>query len=399
MEIKVEKLPKNKVKLKIAILPEEMIKHFKRAYDQLAPSVSLQGFRPGKAPRAMVESTLGVSRLLSEALDSAINEGYIEALKQNDLNPVASPNVVINQYPEYGQTAAEIKNNLEYEMEVEVFPGVEFGDIKGLKVDPPKKETVLDADVEKVITNLLKQKSTFKEVDRAAKMGDFAEVTFEGFMKKVRIDAMCSKNHPVVLGDKSLIPGFEEEIVGMKKGDTKEFKIKFPKDYHAKDYAGKEAEFKLTLIELKEVVLPELDEAFVSAFGQKDEKSLRDAIKENLGKEMEQRYQDDLEIRVIDKALTKLKADVPESMIKRETDRLIENYKHQLEHMGVNLASYLDSIKKSEDDLRKDMRPAAEKNVKVGLMLGEIVKSQKLDPEDQESGKKAIEYLVKELVK
>lgn len=399
MESKVEKSKDSKVKLTITVSPKEMVKYFDLAYEKIAPEAKLQGFRPGKAPRALVESTVGISRIFGEALDMAVNENYINALKENNLSPIAEPSVVIDKYPTYGKNEEEIKDNLEYQIEISVFPEVEIGDYSKIKIELPKKEEAKEEDVKKILDNLLKQKSNFKEIDREAKLGDFVELSYEGSLKGVRIDAMCSKNHPMVLGEGNLIPGFEKEVQGMKKGEKKTFKIKFPKDYHSKEYAGKDAEFSVELVNLKEVVLPELDDTFAADFGQKNVADLKDAIKHNLEHELEHKYENELEVRVIDKVIPLVKATLPEVMVSQEVERMIEGYKEQLKKMGLTFDSYLTSMKKTEEDIRKEMKVTAEKNVKVGLMLGEIIKEQKLDPRDPDSGKKAIEYLVKELTK
>lgn len=399
MDVKVEKLKESKVKLTITLEPKELVRYFEEAFNHIAEGVKIQGFRAGKAPRAMVESTVGVSRILSEALDMAVNENYLRALHENKLSPISSPNIAISKYPSYGLTAEEISTPLEYVMEIQVFPEVKVGDFSKLKIETPTKETAKEADIEKIIDNLKKQKANFIEIDREARKDDFAEISFEGFLKKVRIDQMCSKNHPLVIGEGSLIPGFEDQLVGMKKGDKKEFKIKFPKDYHGKEYAGKEAEFNVELLNLKEVKLPEVDEAFAKDFGQESVEELMSAIEKNLQSELDQKYKDEIENRVLDKILPLVVAEIPATMIDREVERMVEGYRAQLQGMGMNFETYLGSIKKTIDDLKKDMRPAAERNVKIGLLLGKTIEDMKLDPQDKESGKKAVEYLVNELTK
>lgn len=399
MQTKVEKLKKSKIKLTITLEPKELVRYFKNAYDSIAPTIKLDGFRPGKAPRPLTESAIGVTRILSQALDEAINESYIKALKEEHLSPIASPAIKVNKYPNYGQTEEEISNGFEFEMEFLTLPEVILGDYSKVKVGKPAVEDVKDEDIQKILDNLKKQKASFAEVDRTAQMGDFAEITFEGSLKGVRMDAMCSKNHPLVLGEKSLIPGFEEEVVGMKKGDKKTFKIKFPKDYHSKELAGKDTEFNVELVNLKEVKLPEVDDVFAADFGQKSVKDLKDAIKKNLAVEYEKKYQNDLESRILDKVLPLVKTEISDELIEKEIDRMVHDYEHQLEHMGMKLESYLSSMKKTIEDIRKDMRSTAEKNVKVGLMLGKIIEQQKLDQNDPEVGKKAIEHLVKVMTK
>jgi len=399
MDAKVEKQKKSKIKLTIIVSPVEMIKYFDHAYSHLAPEVKLAGFRPGKAPRALIEESIGITRILNDALDLAINDSYAKTLEEQKLNPLASPNVKINKFPTYGQSEEEIKNALEYEAELTVVPDVILGDYSKIKVEKPKAEDVKQEDVEKVLDNLRKQKSAFKDIDREAKKGDFAEINFEGSLRGVRIDEMSSKNHPLVIGDGSLIPGFEDQIVGMKKGETKKFKIKFPKDYQKKDYAGEEAEFSVELVSLKEVILPEIDKPFAEAFGAKDKEDLSNKIEANLKEEMEKNAEQELEVNIINKLLPLIKADIPDEMIDQEVERILDGYKKQLQGMGVNFDSYIASTGKKEEDLRKEMRPTAEKNAKVGLMLGKIIEEQKIDHHDPDAGKKAVEYLVKTLVK
>jgi len=399
MQTKVEKLKQSKIKLTVSFEPAEMVHYFEHALEHLSPGVKIQGFRPGKAPRALLESSIGVTRILSHALDDAVNHSYQEALIQEKLSPISAPAIKINKYPGYGATAEEVKNGLEYEAEFSVLPEITLGDYKKVKVDKPAKESVKPDDVQKILDNLQKQKANFSEVDRAAKMGDLAEINFDGSVKHVKIDGMSSKHHPVVLGEKTLIPGFEEEIVGMKKGEKKTFKIKFPKDYHTKNLAGKEAEFEVELLELKEIKLPEVNDVFATDFGHKTVAELKIAIEKNLELEYEQKSQNELEQKILDKILPLVKVDVPDEMIDKEIDRMITDYRAQIEKMGMKFDDFLSSQKKNEVDLRKDMREAAIKNIKTGLMLGRIIEEQKIDHHDDNAGKKAIEYLVNKLTK
>lgn len=399
MEVKVEKLKQSKVKLIVTLSPAEMIKHFDHAYEHIAPTVKLTGFRPGKAPRKLIESTVGISRILSEAIDMAINDGYVGAVKQEKISPLSSPSIKINKYPNYGETVEEVATPLEFEIEVAVYPDVTLGDYSKIKVEAPKKETLQAEDTKKILDNLQKQKANFIEIDRPAKMGDWAEVSFEGTIKGVKIDAMCSKNHPLILGENTLIPGFEDEIVGLKKGEKKTFKIKFPKDYHAKEYAGKEAEFSVEIVNVKEVKLPAIDDTFAADFGMKTADELKKEIAKNLERELEKKYTSELEGKVLEKVLPLVKADIPVQMIDTEVERMLTGYQEQIKNMNMDFDTYLKSVKKTVDEVKKDMRPTAEKNVKIGLMLGKIIEELKLDVNKPESGTKAVEHLIKTVTK
>jgi len=399
METSLKKLKDSKVSLKVTFSPEEMTQFINTAYLEVAPTVKVAGFRPGKVPRKIVEAQVGISRILGEAIDLAMNEGYKKAILEHKLMPISSPSVKVEKYPSYGTTAEEIKDELEFEIELEVFPEYEIGDYSKITIEKPRVEKPKKEDIEKIIDNLQKQKASFIEVEREAKKGDFAELTYEGSLKGVKIDSMSSKNHPLVLGENTLIPGFEDEVIGMKKGEKKTFKIKFPKDYHAKEYANKDAEFNVELVNLKEVKLPEVDDKFAEDFGQESVSKLKAEIEKSLALELEEKARGELESKVLDKVLPLISVEIPESLVENEISRMIQGQKDQLASMKMNFDSYLKSLKKTEDDLKKEMRKPAERNIKIGLLLGRIAEEQKLDKEDKDAGKKAIDYLIKKIVK
>lgn len=400
MEAKVENLGGSKVKLVIMVSAKEMAGYFNQSYQKIAPTIKLDGFRSGKAPRKLVESAAGIARILSEGLDLAVSENYFKALKENNISPLSAPKIVINKYPNYGSTAEEVKDDFEFEAEVETMPEAKLGDwkkIKKITKEEPKKAT--KEDVEKVLLHFQKQSAPLLEVDRPAEKGDHVDLNYEGSVKHVKIDQMCSKNHPLILGENTLIPGFEDNIVGMKKGEKKEFEIKFPADYHAKEFAGKDAIFKVELNNLRQVKLPALDTAFAEKFGHKNIEDLKKAIGENLNKELGEDAQHKLEETIVNAMLPLLKVEVPEILIEREIERMLGQFSAQLAGQGLNFERYLESIKKTREDIQKEMHPQAEKNVKVGIMLGKIIEEQKWDQGDPEAGKKAINYLISELVK
>jgi trigger factor len=394
METKVEKLAKSHIKMTVTIKTDELKKYYDRAYEKVGQTLKIDGFRPGKAPKELVEAAAGQARLIQEIVDLALEENYPKALADNNLLPVDQPKLSITGFP-----TLKGDENLSYQVEFDNLPTPKIGDYSKISVKKVKPGEPKEADVDKVIEYLLKQKSTFSEIDRPSKMGDRIEVNFDGSVKGVKKEGMASKNHPIVLGEKTMIPGFEEELVGLKKGDKKTFKIKFPKDYHAKELAGETAEFDIEVTDLKEIVLPKEDDKFAEAFGHKDIKTMRSAIKDSLKKEMEDKARQEQETAVLDKVLPKLSVEIPESLIEQETDRMIGTFRSQVESQGLSFDRYLVSIKKSLEDLRKEMKVQAEKNVKVGFLLGEIIKEQKLDVKDNESGRKAIDHLMKVVVK
>jgi trigger factor len=399
MEIKRENLSKGKIKLTITLSPKEMAKHLKAAFDKVAPTVKIDGFRPGSAPRKLVESAAGITRILSDGLDMAVSDSYFQTIKDEKIIPISRPKIVINRYPHYGQTEEEIKEEFEFEAEIDSLPPVTLGDYSKLKVEEGKLEKAKKEDVEKVLVHFQKQNASFNDLDAPAEKGNHVDISYEGFVKHVRIDQMCSKNHPLILGENTLIPGFEDNIIGMKKGEKKEFNIKFPKDYHAKEHAGKEATFKVELNAVREMKLSELDDKFAEKFGHKNMAELKDAIEKNLNLEMEQSHKANLENKVIEKVLPLLKVDLPEVLIDREAERILADFAGQITSRGLNFEKYLEGMKKSKEELLSEMRPQADKNVKIGLLLGKIVEEKKWDQHDPEIGRKAIDFLVKKLSK
>jgi len=399
MKIKKEELKNSRIKLTIEITPAELVKYFRESFEKISKTVKIDGFRAGSAPFKLVEAAAGHNRLYSEGVDNALQKSYPEAVVQEKIMPISQPKVDVKKTPQFSVDADDIKDNFVYEVEVDVMPKVTLGDYRGLKVKEPKKREAKETDIEKIISHLRKQKATFREITkRGVKKGDRAEIDFEGFLKKVRVDRMCSKNFPMILGESNMIPGFEEKVIGMKKGEEKEFKIKFPAKYHDKEIAGKEAEFKIKLNDAREIILPEVDKSFAESFGQKSVSELKESIKKNLIKEIEVEHKNVVEAMVMEKLLPKLSVDLPTSMIEQELLRMIEAFKKQIETQGMNFEKYLTSIKKSLEDIKKDMTPQAEKNIKIGFILGKVIEEKKYDTKSNESGKKAIDYLVKTLI-
>ena len=402
MQVKKEDLKRGKFKLTIEVEPKDLVKYFNDTYKKLALEVKIDGFRPGKAPRKLVEEAIGQARLLSESLDSAIQISYFRAVQEEKLVPICAPKVAVSKYPTWGLEVTEITEPLIFEAEFEVMPKVELLDYSKIKVKRKEPAKIKDDDVEKIILHLRRQKARFSEIGRGAENGDRVEISYEGFIDNVKKDAMSAKNQPFVLGEKTLIPGFEEKIVGMKKDEEKEFEITFPGDYQAKDFApkggpfwaGKTAKFKVKVIDLKKIILPQLDEQFAAGFGRKNIEDLKTAVEKSLHEEIETKAKNELEAEVLEKVLPKLVVEVPDSLIGQETARIISGMEEQIKSRGLSLEKYLESIKKTLPDMQRDLRSQAEKNVKVGFLLGKIIEEEKLDSNDKEAGRKALDILI-----
>jgi len=394
MKVSKKDLKKGKYKLTITVEPEDLLNYNKSIYEKDAKDVKISGFRPGKAPRKLIEEAIGITKLLSESIDVAVQQEYYMAIQQEKMIPVGAPKVTISKYPNWGLELSEISSDLVFEAEVEVMPEVVLKDYSKVKIKKKETSEITKDDVEKILLHLRRQKANFLEIDRPAKTGDRAEISYQGSINKVKKDSMAAKNQPIILGENTLIPGFEQEIIGLKKAEKKNFKITFPKDYHAKDFAGKKAEFEVELVDLKEVSLPDLNDEFAKNFGHQNISSLKVAIEKSLKDEVAEKARQEIEAEVIEKVLPYLSVEVPEGLIDQEVDRMIANMSQQIENRGMKMDKYLESIKKTLSEIRKEMRNGAEKNIKIGFLLGKVIEEEKIDSKNPDAGKIALEKII-----
>ncbi len=382
LNVKKENLAGSKVKLTINLPPELMRGFFAKVYKKLASGVEVKGFRAGKAPKNLTISAIGENRLISEIIDLALKETYPQALKQENIIPVAPPKIEIKKMADLTTDEAV----LEYDAEVDLLPEVKVGDYKSLKLKVKKlKQEATKDEIDQVLSHLRRQHAEFRDVDRPAKEGDRVEMDFEGKERGVVLENLTSKNYPVILGSKVLIPEFEKKIEGLKKGDVKEFKIKL------KD---KEIDFKVKVHLVQEVILPKMDDELAKKFGKKTLKELEKAIAEDVVKQKENQAKQNQENEIVENLLKISKVEIPESLTNQEIQRMIERMKSRIAMSGMPFEKYLEQVKKTEDDLKKEFKEQAEKTVKVGLILGEIGKLEKFDLTKEDTGRKVMDKLI-----
>lgn len=397
MKTTIEKLPKSKIKLTVEV-PQEMMKlYFSRVYNKMAPLTEVKGFRPGKAPKNLTINAIGESKLQTEILNMALSETYAEALKKENIFPIANPKINIKKVADL--TTDNVQ--LEYEAEIDILPEVKIGDYKKIKIKNQESRIKVTKDeIDQIISHLRRQHATFKEVDRPAKMDDRIEMDFEGSERGVVLENLTSKNYPVILGSRSLIPEFEKKLVGMKKSQEKEFdvELKNPAKTSDADSEKKLVHFKVKMHTVQEVTLPKVDDELAKKFGQKDIKELTDNIEKDIKKEKENAGKQKREQELIDKLIKMSTIEVPESLIEQESERMLERLKNQAQTAGIPFEKYLENLHKTEEELKKELAPQAEKTVKIGLIIGEIIKKEeknwKIDPKDNDAGKKVLEKLL-----
>lgn len=389
-------LPKSRVLLTITVSAAQFRHAFAHELDAIAKDTKIEGFRPGKAPASKVLNAVGRQRVEAAALDHAVSDAYYEVLQEAKMVPVSSPNVEITSFTAPSDETADDVETVTFTAEVDIVPNVQVKGYDRIKVKTPKLEAVVEADIDNVIKELAGQRSKLEEADKDAtvKDGMWAEIRFSGSVDGVKREDMQSQAHPIIVGKGQLIPGFEDAMMGLKVGEEKTFKVTFPKQYHASELAGKEAEFTVGINELKQVVEPTIDDEFATSYGKKTLVELRDMIKENLETERKDKQQAELEELVLAELLKVAKFDAPESLIQQETDRVIKDNKERFSRMQVGWEQYLEEIKKTEEDIRADIREQSEKNVKIGLALGKVIQEENIDHSSEKAMREAMDRLI-----
>lgn len=370
-----------KVTLTISADEKELSSIKERVLGALAKQQgSVPGFRKGKAPIAMVEKQIDPAVLQSEFLQEAINDLYIQASVKEQLRQAGQPQVDVKKFVPF--------STLEFTAEVDVIGKITLPDYKKMKVE--KKEAKVTAkDVDDVIESLRTRDAEKKEVKRAAKDGDEVVLDFTGIDAKTKeaIAGADGKEYPLTIGSKTFIPGFEEEVVGLKAGEEKSFDIVFPEDYGTKALQSKKVNFTITVHKISEVVLPKLDDAFAAKIGPfKTTQELKDDIKKHVQADKDQGSQQEFDNELVKKIAEKTTVALPKSVIDDQIQRMEQEERQNLMYRGQTWEEHLKEEGISEEEHREKNREEAELRVKAGLVLSEIAEAEKLDvaPEELE---------------
>lgn len=380
MQLKRDQLSPTKVKLTIEADAAELEKTKTHVLDHLKGNVKVPGFREGKAPLNLIEKQLDPTVLQSEFLDHGVNDLYVEAVQREGLRVVAKPEVSVTKFVPF--------TTLEFTAEVEIVGDIKLGDYKKIKVTPQKVE-VTAADVNSVIDNLKQRAATRSEVKRAAKNGDEVTIDFKGVDAKTRepIEGADGTSYPLVLGSKSFIPGFEEELVGLKVADEKTFDITFPKDYGATDLQNRKVTFTVTVHKIQELKEPKLDDEFAKSVGPfKSVADLKADIKKQLQVEKQQEADRQFDNELLQKIAEKSEVSIPDALIEEEVDRIEEEEKRNVVYRGQTWQEHLDAEGVTAEEHRARNKEGAALRVKAGLVLGEISQAEKITvtPEELE---------------
>jgi len=376
MKVTKKDLPKSQVELTIEASAEELEPHLDKAAQAISKDAKIPGFRPGKAPRDVVQQLVGEFKLWQEAVNAALPELYIKALEQEKIEAIGQPEVKVDKIAP--------NNPLIFKATTSYLPALKLPDYKSIKV--AKKKAEIDSKkIDGSLKELQNSRAKLAKVDRAAKKGDAVEVSFKVSRNKVPIENGESKNHPLIIGEGYFIPGFEEEITGLKAGDKKEFSLRFPKEYHEKNLADKDVDFEVEMNEVQKRELPKLDDKFAKSLGQfKDMADMKKKIGDNLKTEADEKEKSRLEMAIMEKIDAKTEAELPELIINSELEKMLGELKDSVTTSGGEFDKYLESIKKTEEELKKEFQPKAAKRALFGLIMREIAKQEKVTVTDKE---------------
>ncbi|HBO16649.1 MAG: Trigger factor [Candidatus Moranbacteria bacterium GW2011_GWE2_35_2-] len=381
----IKKLGNSEIEINLSIPWKEWEKYLVLAVEDISKNIKIEGFRPGKAPKDMIEKKVGKEAILNEAAEKAIKKNYSRVVLDEKLDVIGAPNVEILKLAE--------GNDLEYKIKTAVMPEVKMNNwtegVKKInKKQQEKKTEVSKEEIKKELEKLANSRVQLITVDREARKDDSVEIDFQVSLGGVPIENGTSKKHNLILGRGVFIPGFEENVIGMSGGDEKEFELEFPKDYHAKDLAGKKATFKVKLNIVQERKTPQIDNAFAVSLGNfKDLSELEKSIEDGIFKEKEIQKKEENRSEIVEFLIGEMKVELPEILIHEELHRMIGEFEAQLSGMGMNVDGYLEKMsahdksgkKKTRQDLEKEWEPQAEKRIKSALVLEEIAKQKEIE--------------------
>ena len=372
----VEKLEKSRVAVTVEVGAEEFEAAVAKAYAKARGKLSIPGFRPGKAPRKMIEKLYGAGVFYSDAVDIALPEAYTQAIGQSGLDVVG--------YPEIEIVDDKIdENGFTFKATVAVYPEVKLGEYKGLTAE--KEEIKVSADdVKERLNEMAERNARLVSVDRKAKKGDIAVIDFEGFDNGEAFEGGKGENYELELGSGSFVPGFEDQVIGMKAGEEKDLDITFPEDYH-KDLAGKKVVFHVKAKEIKCKELPKLDDDFAKDVSEYDTlKELKDSIKREITEQREQSAKYAVENELMEKVAANIECDIPDALIDEQCARFLEEFKQRLQSQGIPYDQYCKVTNMDEAKFLEEGKEPATRQVRMDLAVNAIIKEEKLEATDEE---------------
>lgn len=374
--------------LTVKISKEDWEKAVENAYQKNKGKFNIQGFRNGKAPRRVIEQNYGDTIFFDDAFDDVISGEYSKFLQENtDIVPAGQPHVDMNSFT--------VDNGVEATLKFDLMPEFTLPKLNTLTAKKPEAK-VSDEEINREIENSKNAHARFVEEDKTAENGDFATIDFVGYVDDEKFEGGEAQDYRLELGSHTFIDGFEDQILGMKKGEEKDVNVTFPENYHAENLKGKPAVFKVTLKKVEKKVLPEIDDKFVSDTTEFETlEEYKNSIKENLIKIAEDKAERDWEVMLLDEISEKANIELSEGMVNYELDRMIHDFEHRLSHQGMTLEAYLGYIGKTVEEFKNERKGDAEKNIKTRLVLQKIISQNKISVTAEELDAQIADYAAK----
>lgn len=382
MTYSIKKLPKSQIEISVAVPADEFEAFRNGALLELAEKIQIEGFRAGKAPLSLVKEKIGAAELMQLATEKAIQKHFIDIVEKEKLDLIGHPDAHI-------ETA---EHDLEFSVTAALFPEITLPDYKAIAQDAikeKKEQTVEEKEVDESIKWLRESRVKHVTVAREARTGDRVEIDFTVKNNGIVIEGGVSKNHPLILGEGKFIPGFEDQITGMKEREEKDFKLTMPKDY-PNNLGGKELYFHVILHLVQERELPEITDEFAKGLGTfQSTDELHKSIHEGLLREKNEKERQRIDMIIAETIAKKAAIDVPDALIESELEKMLREFEGNIAKMGMEFEKYLEHLKKTKDDFKKEWRGDAEKRVKIALCLKKIADAEHIKPTEDEVSAKA----------
>ncbi len=387
MKYTFEKAEKSTVKIDIKLTASEWNEAIDKAYEKTKGRYSMPGFRKGKVPKHLLEGAYGKGIFYEEAINQAFPKYYGEILeKETSIEAVAAPEIDVKKVDDKGLELIAI---------VAVRPEVKLGDYKGITFKKVEYN-VKDEDVEAELKRLQERNSRMVEVtDRAVENGDTVIIDYSGSVDGVKFEGGTAEKQTLVIGSGTFIPGFEEQLVGMKIGEERDINVKFPEEYHAENLKGKDSVFHINLHEIKKKELPELTDDFIKdSVGAESLTAYKDEVKARLEKQNADRAEREIEDAIVKKISENATVEIPDALIEMQVDRMVEEMSYRLSYQGLKLEDYLKYVGKTVEDYRNEYKPQAESIVKSQLVIEKIISDEKIEATDAD-----VEARIEEMAK
>lgn len=372
MKTELKKLPRGQVELTIELSVAEYQPFLEQAAKKISETTKIPGFRPGKANFELIKQKVGEAEIWQQALEPAVQKTFLKALDEQKLITVGSPQIdIIKLAPQ---------NPVIYKATINLLPKVELGNYKKIKITKKPVE-VKEETIKKALTNLQKMRAKETLVNRKAQKGDKVEIDFETFLDKIPLDHGKNKKFPLVIGETTFIPGFEDQLIGLSENETKSFQLKFPENYHQKNLAGRLVDFKVKMNAVYNLELPPLNDNFAKGLGQfQTIKEVEEKIEENLKTDAERKENQRLEEEIIEKIIDQSKfEEIPDILIDSEAKKMVEELEHNLSHQSLKFEDYLAHLKKTKEDLILDFVPQAIKRVKSAIIIRKVRETENIE--------------------